>query len=185
MAVPTSWYKPELGLPLNPGSEHPIQNAAMGEEGHVAKIYREASDGEITLAGPSPGVGANFVPESIDPILNGFFDVSNCSGVSLFVNSVLGGLTSIDIYPVFWDLVLASVGYLASFDGAVVAGDIIYTLKKTVFRLTASDQYIITIPVANYPFMGFHIDGTGVAAGSSLDMRYARGWTQNMGIFSV
>lgn len=188
MAIPTSFYKPELGLPLNPGAENSIQNAAMGEEGHKLKNYRTLGAVIPTVAAGTLAADGSFIDEIVDinDQLLGFIDVSNVSAITIFTSVTLGTLTGVNIYIKYFDIYTPLQGFLAAFSGTVIGGDMVYTLKRSRFLIDQNAVvYCIPLPVLNFKALGIFIEGIGVNTGSSMIIKYARGWTQNIGIFSV
>jgi len=181
-------FKPELGLPLNPGGESPIQNAAMGEDGHLWKIYRVAADGVIPTGLVTLADGTGFYSDNPSDNTDGSIDVSNCSGVSFAINAHLVALTFVDIILKFCDRAGQFDFWQTIFDGALVGSDYIYTPRLSFYRILAAntdEDLIFSVPVPNAKFMRIFIQGSGVNTNSNIVIKFARGWLDNLGVFTV
>jgi len=193
----TILFKPELGLPMNPGGNACIQNAALGEEGHQWKIYRHITSGDFDDA---PGIAVDDVLFTTEGFIEGeesdgagLIDVSNVASVSLAVLVNYAGYTDIDIILKFCDLTQPApfVEYQQTALVRTITTNVQLDVRPVIIRMPISLDnmpIIFTVPVYNAKFMRIFINGN--APGTPDPGRYAiilvgRGWQHGSGIISV
>lgn len=178
---------PGDGLALNPGAEDSIQNTSCGELNKIPQVLERQFGGvpipifETLIANPN-------IFRSEGQFDEGLIDVSNVSSVSLMVEGNITPLTSVDITLKFYDSSNLSPApwELATFDSAVVVNDVVYTVRRVVFRYAVSGEiYVFAVPVPNAKFMQVWYKGNGASPGADFQLSVSRGYNIGSGFRSV
>lgn len=160
---------PVHGLAIDPQSGGPIQNTCFGEDQYKWIPLRLTSDGTVSNT-------ATLVNNQIDS--DGLIDVSAISVLGLIIDYDEGSapLTHTDILLRYTDSdnsIEASDTYV----GMTISGGInTFSYHEKKIRLTATDVYIITQPVANAKYLKIYVQSSGTVTGSNIGIWLARGW---------